>query len=88
MGRFETGSLLYNGFISNGGSFKMKSGRSKIIIADILLGIIAGLSVLFFRQFRDKTESDKKDKAIQPQPVEVAQIQRVPIVLRRTFSGT
>ncbi|MBU1053745.1 MAG: efflux RND transporter periplasmic adaptor subunit [Proteobacteria bacterium] len=66
----------------------MKSGRSKIIIAVILLGIIAGLSVFFFKQFRDKTESGEKDKAVQPQPVEVAQIQRGPIVLRRTFSGT
>ncbi|MFH2045283.1 MAG: efflux RND transporter periplasmic adaptor subunit [Pseudomonadota bacterium] len=66
----------------------MKSGRSKIIIAVILFGIIAGLSVLIFNQLRDKTESGEKDKALQPQPVEVAQIQRGPIVLRRTFSGT
>jgi RND family efflux transporter MFP subunit len=66
----------------------MKSGRSKIIIALILLGMMAGLSVLIFKQFRDKTVSGEKDKALQPVPVDVAKIQHGPIVLRRTFSGT
>jgi RND family efflux transporter MFP subunit len=66
----------------------MKSGRSKTFILTVLLiGAAAGLGWVIFSQFSDRAGSSKSGKASRAVPVEVAQIQRGPIALQRTFSG-
>ena len=66
----------------------MKSGRSKILILVVLLiGTAAELGWLTFGQYEGRSGSSKSGKASRPVPVEVAQIQRGPIELKRTFSG-
>ncbi len=66
----------------------MKSGGPKIFILTVLLiGAAAGLGWVIFGQFQDRAGSSKSGKALRPVPVEVAQIQRGPIALQRTFSG-
>ncbi len=65
----------------------MKSGGPKIFILTVLLIGAAGLGWVIFGQFQDRAGSIKRDKALRPVPVEVAQIQRGPIVSQRTFSG-
>jgi RND family efflux transporter MFP subunit len=66
----------------------MKSGGPKIFILTVLLiGAAAGLGWVIFGQFQDRAGSSKSGKALRPVPVEVAQVQRGPIVLQRTFSG-
>ena len=66
----------------------MKSGGPKIFILTVLLiGAAAGLGWVIFGQFQDRAGSIKSGKALRPVPVEVAQIQRGPIALQRTFSG-
>jgi len=66
----------------------MKSGGPKIFILTVLLiGAAAGLGWVIFGQFQDRAASSKSSKALRPVPVEVAQIQRGPIALKRTFSG-
>jgi RND family efflux transporter MFP subunit len=66
----------------------MKSGRAKKLILTVFL-IVASvvLGWIIFGQFQSRIGSSKSDKTIRPVPVEVAQIQRSPIALRRTFSG-
>ena len=46
-----------------------------------------GLGWIIFSQIQERTGSSKRDKALRPVPVEVAQIQRGPIALQRIFSG-
>jgi RND family efflux transporter MFP subunit len=66
----------------------MKSGSLKIFILTVLvIGAAAGLGWIIFGQFQDRAGSSKSNKATRPAPVEVAQIQRGPIALERTFSG-
>jgi RND family efflux transporter MFP subunit len=66
----------------------MKSGGPKFFILTVfLIGAAAGLGWLIFGQFQDRPGSSKGGKALRPVPVEVAQIQRGPIALQRTFSG-
>jgi len=66
----------------------MKSGGPKIFILTVLLiGAAAGLGWVIFGQFQDRADSSKSGKALRLVPVEVAQIQRGPIALQRTFSG-
>ena len=66
----------------------MKSGGPKIFILTVLLiGAAAGLGWVIFGQFQNRADSSKSGKALRPVPVEVAQIQRGPIALQRTFSG-
>jgi RND family efflux transporter MFP subunit len=66
----------------------MKSGGPKIFILTVLLiGAAAGLGWVIFGQFQDRAGSSKSAKTLRPVPVEVAQVQRGPIVLQRTFSG-
>jgi RND family efflux transporter MFP subunit len=66
----------------------MKSGGSKIFILIVLLiAAAAGLGWLIFGHYQDRAASDKHGKTLRPVPVEVAQIQRGPIELQRTFSG-
>ena len=66
----------------------MKSGGSKIfIVTAILIGAAAGLGWVIFDQFQERAGSSKNSKSLRPVPVEVAQIQRGPIALKRTFSG-
>jgi len=65
----------------------MKLGGPKIFILIVLLIGAAGLGWLIFGQFQDRAGSIKRDKALRPVPVEVAQIQRGPIVSQRIFSG-
>jgi RND family efflux transporter MFP subunit len=66
----------------------MKLGGPKIFILMVLLiGSAAGLGWLIYGQFQGRGGSSKTDKTSRPVPVEVAQIQRRPIALQRTFSG-
>ena len=66
----------------------MKSSGLKIFILTVLLiGAAAGLGWVIFVQFQERAGSSKSRKALRPVPVEVAQIQRGPIALHRTFSG-
>jgi RND family efflux transporter MFP subunit len=66
----------------------MKSGSPKIFILTLLmLGAAAGIGWKIFNQYQDGHSTRKDAKASRPVPVEVAQIQRGPIVQQRTFSG-
>jgi len=66
----------------------MKPGGPKILIVTVLLiGAAAGFGWVILGQFQDRADSSKSSKASRPVPVEVAQIQRGPIALHRTFSG-
>ncbi len=66
----------------------MKSGGLKIFIPTvILLGAAAGLGWAIFNQLQQQTRPGKRSKVSRPAPVEVARIQRGPIVLRRIFNG-
>ncbi len=66
----------------------MKPVGPKIFILTVLLiGAAAGLGWIILGQFQDRASSSKSGKASRPVPVEVAQIQRGPIALQRTFSG-
>lgn len=66
----------------------MKSGALKIFFPTvILLGAAVGLGWAIFSQLQQQASPGKRGKVSRPAPVEVAQIQRGPIVLRRTFNG-
>jgi RND family efflux transporter MFP subunit len=66
----------------------MKSGGPKILILiALLIGAAAGLSWIIFGPYQERAGSGKSGKPVRPVPVEIAQIQRGPIALRRTFSG-
>jgi RND family efflux transporter MFP subunit len=52
-----------------------------------MIGAAAGLGWLIFGQLQEQARSSKRGRALRPVPVEVAQIQRGPIALQRTFSG-
>ena len=66
----------------------MKSGGPKIFILIVLLiGSAAGSGWVILGQYQDRAGTRKSGKASRPVPVEVAQIQRGPIALQRTFSG-
>jgi RND family efflux transporter MFP subunit len=66
----------------------MKSGGLKIFISSvILIGAAAGFGRVIFSHLQDQAVVGKRGKASRPAPVGVAEIQRGPIVLRRTFSG-
>ena len=66
----------------------MKPHRPKIFILTVLLiGAAAGLGWIILGQFQNRPGTGKSTKASRPVPVEVAQIQRGPIALQRTFSG-
>jgi RND family efflux transporter MFP subunit len=52
-----------------------------------LVGAVAGLGWLIYSQFQERSVSSKSGSPSRPVPVEVAQIQRGPIALQRTFSG-
>ena len=66
----------------------MKSGGPKIFILLVfVIGAAAGLGWLIFNQFQERVATGKSGRVLRPVPVEVVQIQRGPIELRRTFSG-
>jgi RND family efflux transporter MFP subunit len=66
----------------------MKSGGPKIFILMVfVIGAAAGLGWLIFGQLQERAGSSKSGRALRPVPVEVAQIERGPIALERTFSG-
>ena len=65
----------------------MKSGGPKILFLTVLLIGAAAAGWFIFTQLQNRTESNKGGKSSRPIPVEVAQIQRGPIALQRTFSG-
>jgi len=66
----------------------MKSGGPKIFILMVFMfGAVAGLSWLIYGQYQERAATGKRGRALRPVPVEVAQIQRGPIALQRTFSG-
>jgi RND family efflux transporter MFP subunit len=68
--------------------FIMKSGGPKLFILTVLLiGAATGLGWTIFGQFLNRAGTSKRGQALRPVPVEVVQIQRGPIVLRRRFSG-
>jgi RND family efflux transporter MFP subunit len=64
----------------------MKSGR-RIWILAVGLIVAAGLGWSVFNRFQDRTGSGRRREGPGLVPVEVAQIQRGPITLQRTFSG-
>lgn len=67
----------------------MKTVGLKILILAILLfiGAVAASGWVIFSRLHDRTGPSKRGKASRPFPVEVAEIQRGPIELRRSFSG-
>ncbi len=67
----------------------MKTGHPKIFILTVFLigAAAAGFGWVIFGQFQGSGAPGKSGKASRPVPVEVAQIQRGPIALQRTFSG-
>jgi RND family efflux transporter MFP subunit len=66
----------------------MKSGGPKIFILMVfIIAAAAGLGWLIFGQFQERAATGKSGRILRPVPVEVAQIQRGPIALQRTFSG-
>jgi RND family efflux transporter MFP subunit len=66
----------------------MKTGSpKKYILMVFLVGAVAGLGWLIYSQFQERSVSSKSGSPSRPVPVEVAQIQRGPIALQRTFSG-
>jgi RND family efflux transporter MFP subunit len=67
----------------------MKSVGQKILILVILLmiGTVGGSGWVIFSRLQDRVGPSKRGEASRPLPVEVAQIQRGPIELRRSFSG-
>jgi RND family efflux transporter MFP subunit len=62
-------------------------GPKKFILMVFVIGAVAGLGWLIYSQFQGRSVSGKNGSASRPVPVEVAQIQRGPIALQRTFSG-
>jgi RND family efflux transporter MFP subunit len=62
-------------------------GRKTVYLSVLLIGA-AGIGLVLFRQLQTAGDSGKKGQTSQSAPVEVAPIQRGPIELRRTFSGT
>ncbi|UCH19663.1 MAG: efflux RND transporter periplasmic adaptor subunit [Deltaproteobacteria bacterium] len=64
----------------------MKSFRLKWILA-VLLVVAAGLGWSVFGRFQDRTGPEGRREGSWLVPVEVAQIQRGPIMLQRAFSG-
>jgi RND family efflux transporter MFP subunit len=60
----------------------------KLIVALIVLGTAGGLAWLVYRGYSAPAVEDALRQAERVAPVEVAPIERGPIVFRRTFSGT
>jgi RND family efflux transporter MFP subunit len=66
----------------------MKSGSPKtFILTLVLIGLVLGLVWVILGQYQGRGGSRKSGQGSRAVPVEVAQIQRGPIALRRTFSG-
>ena len=66
----------------------MKSGGLKSsIIAIFLIGAAAGGGWLIYGHYQGQASPDRRGKGVRPVPVDVAQVQRGPIELRRVFSG-
>ena len=65
----------------------MKYGSPKIYLLTVLLIGAAAAGWFIFTQLQNRTGPGKGGKSSRPIPVEVAQIQRGPIALQRTFSG-
>lgn len=66
----------------------MKSvGLKTSILAIVLIGAAGGLGWVLFSQHQGRTGPGKRAEASRPLPVDVVQIQRGPIALRRSFSG-
>ena len=66
----------------------MKWGSPRILtLTVILIGAALGLGWVIFGRLQGGADSDKGDNALRPVPVEVAEVQRGPIALQRTFSG-
>ena len=66
----------------------MNSGGARVFVLTILLiGVVAGLAWGIFDRLQDRAGSHRSGRAFRPVPVEVAQIQRGPIALKRVFSG-
>ena len=62
-------------------------GPKKFILMVFVIGAMAGLGWLIYGQYQERVGSSKSGSASRAVPVEVAQIQRGPIALQRTFSG-
>ncbi len=65
----------------------MKSGGPKTFILTVLLIGAAAVGWFIFAQLQNLAGPGKGGKSSRPVPVKVAQIQRGPIALQRTFSG-
>lgn len=66
----------------------IESLRFKSLMALALITLAAGLGWFIFGQIRGPGGTDEGRKSSSPAPVEVAEIERGPIELLRTFSGT
>jgi RND family efflux transporter MFP subunit len=66
----------------------MKSDRFKQLAAAVLIAMAAGLGWMVFGRSGEQGGPDERSGRSQPAPVEVAAIERMPIKLQRTFSGT
>jgi RND family efflux transporter MFP subunit len=66
----------------------MKLGGFKLVFMTFLLiGVAWGIGWSVFAQLDGRTKPDKRKEVLRPVPVEVTQIQRGSITLRRAFSG-
>ena len=63
-------------------------GLRIVFLAIVVIGVVMGIVWVVISQLQGREGSRKPSEASRSAPVEVAQIQRGPIELRRTFSGT
>ena len=63
------------------------SGVKRVWLTILVVGAAAGLGWVIFGHFQDRGDLHSRSGSLRPVPVAVAQIQRGPIVLQRTFSG-
>ena len=62
-------------------------GLKKLIVVLLLMAVAAGAGWVIVNKHRGQIGPGERGKRLRPLPVEVAQIQRGPIELRRSFSG-
>ena len=62
-------------------------GPKKFILMVFVIGAVAALGWLIYRQYQERVGPSESGSASRPVPVEVAQVRRGPIALQRTFSG-
>ncbi len=66
----------------------MTSSGRKLIAMLVIAGIVSGIGWIVFYRIKASQEPVERSKGSMPIPVEVAEIKKGPITLKRTFSGT